>query len=34
MMLHAPNLEEGVVDAVIHGGNTNAAICGALLGAI
>lgn len=35
-MLHAPNLEEGVVDTVMHGGDTdtNAAICGALLGAI
>jgi ADP-ribosylglycohydrolase len=35
-MLHAPNLEEGVVDSVMHGGDTdtNAAICGALLGAI
>jgi ADP-ribosyl-[dinitrogen reductase] hydrolase len=35
-ILHAPNLEEGVVDTVMHGGDTdtNAAICGALLGAV
>lgn len=35
-MLHAPNLEEGVVDTVMRGGDTdtNAAICGALLGAV
>ena len=35
-MLHSPNLEEGVVDTVMRGGDTdtNAAICGALLGAI
>ena len=35
-MLHAPNLEEGVVDTVMQGGDTdtNAAIAGALLGAI
>jgi ADP-ribosyl-[dinitrogen reductase] hydrolase len=35
-LLHAPNLEEGVVDTVMRGGDTdtNAAICGALLGAI
>jgi len=34
--LHAPNLEEGVVDTVMRGGDTdtNAAICGALLGAV
>ncbi|HJD97381.1 ADP-ribosylglycohydrolase family protein [Mailhella massiliensis] len=35
-MLHAPSLEEGVVDTVMRGGDTdtNAAIAGALLGAI
>jgi len=35
-LLHAPNLEEGVVDTVMHGGDTdtNAAIAGALLGAV
>jgi ADP-ribosyl-[dinitrogen reductase] hydrolase len=35
-LLHAPNLEEGVVDTVMRGGDTdtNAAICGALLGAL
>ena len=35
-LLHATNLEEGVVDTVMRGGDTdtNAAICGALLGAI
>jgi ADP-ribosyl-[dinitrogen reductase] hydrolase len=35
-LLYAPNLEEGVVDTVMHGGDTdtNAAICGALLGAV
>jgi ADP-ribosylglycohydrolase/fructose-1,6-bisphosphatase/inositol monophosphatase family enzyme len=35
-LLHAPTLEEGVVDTVMHGGDTdtNAAIAGALLGAI
>ena len=35
-LLHAPNLEEAVVDTVIRGGDTdtNAAICGALLGAV
>lgn len=35
-MLHAPSLADGVVDSVMHGGDTdtNAAICGALLGAI
>ncbi len=35
-LLHAPNLEEGVVDTVGRGGDTdtNAAICGALLGAV
>jgi len=34
--LHAPSLEEGVVDTIMHGGDadTNAAIAGALLGAI
>ena len=33
---HAPNVEEGVVDTVMRGGDTdtNAAICGALLGAV
>ncbi len=33
---HAPNLEEAVVDTVMRGGDTdtNAAICGALLGAV
>lgn len=35
-MLHTPNLEEGVVDTIMRGGDTdtNAAICGALLGAL
>lgn len=35
-LLHAHNLEEGVVDTVMRGGDTdtNAAICGALLGAV
>ena len=35
-LLHAPSLEEGVVDTVMQGGDTdtNAAICGALLGAV
>jgi ADP-ribosylglycohydrolase len=35
-LLHAPTLEEGVVDTVMRGGDTdtNAAICGALLGAV
>ncbi len=35
-LLHAPNLEEGVVDTVMRGGDTdtNAAICGTLLGAV
>jgi ADP-ribosylglycohydrolase len=35
-LLHAENLEEGVVDTVMQGGDTdtNAAICGALLGAV
>ena len=35
-LLHAPNLEEGVVDSVMRGGDTdtNAAICGALMGAV
>ncbi len=35
-LLHAPTLEEGVVDTIMRGGDTdtNAAICGALLGAV
>ena len=35
-LLHAVNLEEAVVDTVMRGGDTdtNAAICGALLGAV
>ena len=35
-LLHASNLEEGIVDTVMRGGDTdtNAAICGALLGAV
>lgn len=35
-LLHAPNLEAGVVDTVMRGGDTdtNAAICGALLGSV
>jgi ADP-ribosyl-[dinitrogen reductase] hydrolase len=35
-LLHAPSFEEGVVDTVMRGGDTdtNAAICGALLGAV
>ena len=35
-LLHAPTLEEGMVDTVRRGGDTdtNAAICGALLGAV
>ena len=35
-LLHAENLEEAVVDTIMHGGDTdtNAAICGALLGAV
>jgi ADP-ribosyl-[dinitrogen reductase] hydrolase len=35
-LVHARNLKEGVVDTVMHGGDTdtNAAICGALLGAV
>lgn len=35
-LLHAPDLEEGLVDTVMRGGDTdtNAAICGALLGAV
>ena len=35
-LLHARNLEGGVVDTVMRGGDTdtNAAICGALLGAV
>jgi ADP-ribosylglycohydrolase len=35
-LLHAPNFEEGVVDTIMRGGDTdtNAAICGALLGSV
>ena len=35
-LLHAPNLEEAIMDSVMRGGDTdtNAAICGALLGAV
>lgn len=35
-LLHAPSLEDGVVDTILHGGDTdtNAAICGAMLGAV
>jgi ADP-ribosylglycohydrolase/fructose-1,6-bisphosphatase/inositol monophosphatase family enzyme len=35
-LLHAENLENGIVDTVMRGGDTdtNAAICGALLGAV
>ncbi|MBP7382122.1 ADP-ribosylglycohydrolase family protein [Myxococcota bacterium] len=35
-LLHAPNLEEGIVDSIMQGGDTdtNACICGALLGAV
>ncbi len=35
-LLHAPDLEEGVVETIMQGGDTdtNAAICGALLGAV
>lgn len=35
-LLHAPNLEEGIVDTIMRGGDTdtNAAIAGALLGAV
>jgi ADP-ribosyl-[dinitrogen reductase] hydrolase len=35
-LLHAPNLEEGMVDTIMRGGDTdtNGAICGALLGAV
>ncbi|MCF7945948.1 MAG: ADP-ribosylglycohydrolase family protein [Spirochaetia bacterium] len=35
-LLHAPNFEEGVIDTVMRGGDTdtNAAICGSLLGAV
>ncbi|MFP4500374.1 MAG: ADP-ribosylglycohydrolase family protein [Candidatus Hydrogenedentota bacterium] len=35
-LLHTPSLEEGVIDTVMRGGDTdtNAAICGALLGAV
>ncbi|RKU30911.1 ribosylglycohydrolase [Candidatus Poribacteria bacterium] len=35
-LLHAPTLEEGIIETVMEGGDTdtNAAICGALLGAV
>ena len=35
-LLHATSLEEGVIDTIMRGGDTdtNAAICGALLGAV
>lgn len=35
-LLHAPSLEEAIVDTIMRGGDTdtNAAICGALLGAV
>lgn len=35
-LVHAPSFEEGVVDTIMQGGDTdtNAAICGALLGAV
>ena len=35
-LLHAPNLEEGIVDTINRGGatGTNAAVCGALLGSV
>ncbi|MDD5092581.1 MAG: ADP-ribosylglycohydrolase family protein [Candidatus Wallbacteria bacterium] len=35
-LLHAPDFEEGLVDTIMHGGDTdtNAAICGALTGAV
>ncbi len=35
-LLHAPSLEDAVIDSVMQGGDTdtNAAICGALLGAV
>ena len=35
-LLHAPSAEEGIIDTVMQGGDTdtNAAICGALLGAV
>ncbi len=33
-LIHAENFEEAVVDTVHRGGDTNAAICGALLGAV
>ncbi|TVR02349.1 MAG: ADP-ribosylglycohydrolase family protein [Desulfovibrionales bacterium] len=35
-LLNAPSVEEGIVDTVMHGGDTdtNAAICGALMGAV
>lgn len=35
-LLHAPSLEKGVVDTIMRGGDTdtNAAICGALLGVV
>lgn len=35
-LLHAPSLEEGIIETIMMGGDTdtNAAICGALLGAV
>ncbi len=35
-LLHAPNLENGIIDTIMRGGDTdtNAAICGALLGSV
>lgn len=35
-LLHAPNLEAGIIDTIMRGGDTdtNAAICGALLGSV
>jgi ADP-ribosyl-[dinitrogen reductase] hydrolase len=35
-LLHAPSVEEGIVDTIVHGGDTDttAAIAGALLGAV
>ncbi len=35
-LIHAPNFEAGIIDTVMRGGDTdtNAAICGALLGAV
>ena len=35
-LLHAPNLEDSVVNTIMRGGDTdtNAAICGSLLGAV